>query len=126
MIFGFLCAKIHRSEKARCVLYSAGNHIAGQIAARTPNIKEDKDMDLVKALSSQYMKQELPEMRVGQSLNQIHIFVLLNIRRSYSVIIRRYGSRRRRGLTLISDRNNIAYILLEIKPYFGNFYIKTT
>ena len=39
---------------------------------RTPNIKEDKDMDLVKALSSQYMKEELPEMRVGDTV-RVHV-----------------------------------------------------
>ena len=35
-------------------------------------IKEDKDMDLVKALSSQYMKPELPEMRVGDTV-RVHV-----------------------------------------------------
>ena len=72
LIFPFLCVKIPRSEKARCVLCSAGNHIAGLITVRTPNIKEDEDMDLVKALSSQYMKEELPEMRVGDTV-RVHV-----------------------------------------------------
>ena len=34
--------------------------------------KEDKEMDLVKALSSQYMKEELPEMRVGDTV-RVHV-----------------------------------------------------
>ena len=50
-------------------------------------------MDLVKALSSQYTNgvtyphfgQFFLHVLAGQSLYQIHIFVLLNIRRSYNV-----------------------------------------
>ena len=72
LIFPFSYDKIPRSEKARCVLCGAGNHIAGSITVRTPNIKEDEDMDLVKALSSQYMKEELPEMRVGDTV-RVHV-----------------------------------------------------
>ncbi len=36
------------------------------------NIKEDKIMDLMKALSSQYMKHELPEMNVGDTV-RVHV-----------------------------------------------------
>ena len=34
--------------------------------------KEDKEMDLVKALSSQYMKEELPEVSVGDTV-RVHV-----------------------------------------------------
>ena len=34
--------------------------------------KEDKEMDLVKALSSQYMKEELPEVQVGDTV-RVHV-----------------------------------------------------
>jgi large subunit ribosomal protein L19 len=50
----------------------AETHIFGANHVRTPNYKEDNDMDLVKALSSQYMKEELPEMRVGDTV-RVHV-----------------------------------------------------
>ena len=36
------------------------------------NMKEDTIMDLMKALTSQYMKQELPEVRVGDTV-RVHV-----------------------------------------------------
>lgn len=37
-----------------------------------PNIKEDKRMDLMKALTSQYMKEELPQFNVGDTV-RVHV-----------------------------------------------------
>ena len=63
--------------------------------------------------------QRLLHVLAGQSLNQIHIFVLLNIRRSCNDMLRRYGSRHCRGLTLLfSDRCILAHIKLKIKYFF--------
>ena len=38
------------------------------------NLKEDTSMDLMKALTSQYMKQELPEVQVGDTV-RVHVTI---------------------------------------------------
>ena len=74
MIFGKVFVIIHRSLKQGESSGVPGTISPDVTPVRTPNIKEDIDMDLVKALSSQYMKQELPEMRVGDTV-RVHVLI---------------------------------------------------
>ena len=63
----FLCtyAKINRSEIKVSPLRENSAH-------ERLIFKEDKEMDLVKALNSQYMKEELPEAKVGDTV-RVHV-----------------------------------------------------
>ena len=72
MIFIISHAIIHRSENKVSPLQCREPYRREKNAVRTPNTKEDKDMDLVKALASQYMKEELPEVKVGDTV-RVHV-----------------------------------------------------
>src|SRR5574344_403682 len=65
LIFNTICAKISLSE-------SKVRPLAASAVHERLIFKEDKEMDLVKALNSQYMKEELPEAQVGDTV-RVHV-----------------------------------------------------
>jgi large subunit ribosomal protein L19 len=73
LIFCGSCARIHWSVK-RMVLCRSRHEGAAAFPCgmNVLNLKEDTIMDLMKALTSQYMKQELPEVQVGDTV-RVHV-----------------------------------------------------
>ena len=65
LILGILCDRISRSEIKVSPLRQRSTH-------ERLIFKEDKEMDLVKALNSQYMKEELPDAKVGDTV-RVHV-----------------------------------------------------
>ena len=53
-----------RSRHASAAAFPCGMNVL--------NLKEDNSMDLMKALTSQYMKQELPAVQVGDTV-RVHV-----------------------------------------------------
>ena len=74
MIFLYSYAIIPRSENKVSPLWCREPYRRVKHQQERLIFKEDNDMDLVKALSSQYMKEELPEMRVGDTV-RVHVLI---------------------------------------------------
>ena len=73
LLFACVYDKIPKSVK-RTVLCHGRHCGAAAFSVRYErlNLKEDNIMDLMKALTSQYMKKELPEMNVGDTV-RVHV-----------------------------------------------------
>ena len=101
LIFNTICAKIHRSEiRVRPLAATAVNERL--------IFKEDKEMDLVKALNSQYMKEELPEVKVGDTV-RVHVRIKEGSRERIQVFEGTVIARKHGGITETITVRRISY-----------------
>jgi len=70
--------------------------------------KEDKKMDLVRALNSQYMKQELPEVRVGDTV-RVHVRIKEGARERIQVFEGTVIARKHGGISETITVRRISY-----------------